>query len=178
MDEVIPLWSQPAWDGVMGALEQDYSGVEALFVPTIDLFHDVNNMKSMGQKWYVHLNLQYLERGPVVFARRPDGTIDITKSDTCELINSATFELAKTSYLVDPRLSDDMKLRMIREGQLPVVIHLGWLNKEQRLRQSEFWTPVWNARNGTEVEHSKTMEELNSIEYKPHGLPPWNQKYE
>lgn len=176
MDEVIPLWSRDAWSYIANALEQDHSGIEALFIPTIDLFHDENNMKSIGQKWYLHLNLPYLERGPVNFAKREDGSIDITKSDTCELIVSSNSSLAKTSSILDPRFSDEIKLRHIKENQCPVVFHLGWLDKEQRIKQSAFWKDHWNNRDKSDSVKVLTMNNLDSISYKPHGLLPYRME--
>jgi hypothetical protein len=174
LDEVIPLWSRDAWQSAVGLLEQNGFRFDALLIPSIDLFHDEHHMKGgIGGKWYLHFNRPNLGRGPVGFARREDGTIDITKSDTTELIDIHTNELARYGATLDPRFSDVLKLNLIQTGTAPVVYHLGWLNKEQRLRQSAFWAPVWNAREGKDVEQAKTADELAGIEYRPHGLRHW-----
>lgn len=175
-DEVIPLWSRNAWASAVGQLEHNRYSYEALLIPSIDLFHDNHHMKSLGAKWYLHANSPHLGRGPVGFAKREDGTVDITKSDTTELIVTKTGELAKYVPVLEPRFSDDIRLDYLKMGHIPVVYHLGWLNKDQRLRQSAFWAPVWNLREGAEVETAKTMDDLNAVEYREHGLRHWNHE--
>ncbi len=175
MDEVVPLWTRNAWMSAAAQIEQT-AGAEAALIPSIDLFHNENNYRSLGGKWYLHLNQPHIGRGAVGFARRGDGTIDINKSDSTELINRDSLDLIRYVTVIDPRLSDHLKLEYIKSGHIPLVVHLGWLNKEQRVRQSAFWTPVWNAREGKNVERAKTMAELESIEYRSHGLNHWSRE--
>lgn len=173
IDEVLPLSNREAWNSCIEALQ--FGHFDALFVPVIDFFHDVHSYKSMGQKWYMHRNLPNLMRGRVNFAEREDGTTDISRSDTCELIYD-TGRLVYATGLVGMNLPERFRLELMAGNQLPYVIHLGWLNKQQRLRQSAFWAPVWNARNGSEVEKPLTENELDMIPHYPHNLKHWNQE--
>jgi len=172
IDEVLPLSTRHAWEQSMSWLTP-FGGYEVLMIPVIDLFHDENHFKSIGSKWYLHLNSPNLHRGRVNFAARPDGTTDIQKSDTCELIRSDG-NLAFAGALMGGNLDKGQLLFQMEKGYVPYVVHLGWLNKEQRLRQSAFWAPVWNARNGSEVEKPLTQNELDKVAYYRHNLKHWN----
>jgi len=170
MDEVLPLHTRAAWDRAMGALSD--CAYDAAFLSVIDLFHNERHYKTLGQKWYLHKNQPYLRRGRVAFAARADGTTDISRSDTCELINEdGTLAHAAGLFTGMP---DHAKLTMMAQGLVPYVVHLGWLTKQQRLRQSAFWAPVWSARDGTKVEQPLTEAELDQTPYYPHNLPHWN----
>ncbi len=171
MDEVLPLHSRAAWESAKHMLAR--SPYDALFLPVIDLFHDDSSYKSLGQKWYLHKNLSYLKRGRVQFAAREDGSTDIERSDTCELINE-NGQLAYTApYVGGP---SQWWLPGMAQGVCPYVVHLGWLNKQQRLRQSAFWAPVWSQRDGRKVEKALTNSDLDNIPYYPHNLPHWNSE--
>jgi hypothetical protein len=172
IDEVVPLTTRLSWEKSLEVFK--HFPIDALLIPSIDLFNSSKEFKSIGQKWYLHRNDLRIERGTVNFAKREDGTIDITKSDTTELRYVGTHELVRTSPLLDPRWTDDVRMFYIKTGQVPYIFHLGWIDKEQRIKQSEFWAPVWNLRNGSEVEKPKTMEDLSLIQYREHGLPHWN----
>lgn len=169
MDEVLPLSNRLAWGHLMSALGQ--STYEALLLPVVDLFHDERHYKSLGQKWYLHKNLSHLQRGRVQFAARADGTTDIERSDTCELIRSDG-SLANAYSIAQG--NEAYRLANMAVGAIPYVVHLGWLNKQQRLRQSAFWAPVWTARDGTKVEQPLTEADLDKTPYYPHSLPHWN----
>jgi len=171
IDEVIPLSTRAAWEGAMDFLSR--STYDALLIPSIDLFHDEKHYKNCGAKWYLHKNRPHIMRGRVGFAAREDGTTDISRSDTCE----ATYtngDLVRHTSLLDPRFPDDLKLQYMAQGGIPYVFHLGWLNREQRLKQSAFWVTHWNRRNGSEVVKTLTDSDLDKIEYRQHGLPHWN----
>ncbi len=171
IDEVFPLTSRFAWDNAMQLLSQ--RPYDALLIPSVDLFHDDKHYKpKLGGKWYLHRNRPGLMRGPVGFAKREDGTIDITKSDSTELITT-TGELASFLPAIDPRFTDEIKLYWMVQGGAPYILHLGWLSKEQRLKQSAFWAPHWRARDGSDKVKELTEGEFDAIEYKPHGLPDW-----
>lgn len=167
-DERIDPSDRKKWEFWARTLDNDQIA-DAMFIPVIDLFHDKNNFKSVGTKWYIHKNRPYLHRGVVNFAYRKDKSIDITRSDTCELLREDD-NLAFTVSPIPHVLSDINKLNFVKNLNLPLVIHLGWVEKQQRLKQSNFWTPVWNKRNGWEVEKKKTLEQLDLIPYYPHNL--------
>lgn len=163
IDEYIPLNQKDNW--LIKADQLLNSDFDAMFIPVVDLYHDINNYKSIGCKWYLHKNNFNIERGIVNFAKKSNGKIDHTKSDTCELIKSDG-QLAKTFSYMDLSIPDDQKLQLIKLNNI-FVVHEGWLNKEQRIKQQQFWQPVWSNRAGFEV---KTEIDFNSIKYKKHNL--------
>ncbi len=170
-DERINIQDKPKFEKIAKYL--DDNKIDACFVPVIDLFNSEKEYKSIGCKWYISRNLSDLHRGIVNFAKKENGKIDINKSDTCELIKD-NGQLAYSYYLINPSLADYEKLEVIKRDDLPVIYHLGWLDKEKRLKSNEFWQPVWNNRAGHEVKniiHSK--DKLDKIEYFPHGLKLW-----
>lgn len=167
-DERIDIKDKPQWENISRSLKT--SNVDAVLLPVIDLFHSDKEYKSLSQKWYLHKNLPNLNRGIVNFAKKDNDKIDHTKSDTCELIYD-NGELCKSISIFYP---DYPKLSIIKFQNYPKIWHLGWLDKEKRLKSNTFWQPVWNNRAGEEVKniiHSK--EKLDKIEYFPHGLKLW-----
>lgn len=170
IDEVYALSTRPAWEGAMEFLSR--STYDALLIPSIDLFHDEKSFKSLSSKWYIHKNRPHIMRGRVGFAAREDGSTDISRSDTTEAIYT-NGDLVRHTSLLDPRFPDDLKLQYMAQGGIPYVFHLGYLSKEQRLKQSAFWSPHWNAREGRDIVKPLTSEEFDAISYRPHGLPDW-----
>ncbi len=158
-------------DSWMKAAEQlEKSSFDGLFIPVIDLYNSFEEYKSIGFKWYMTKNHRGIQRGVVNFARLPNGKIDHTKSDTTEAINSDG-RLINAAYIIGPNQSEEQQLNILRTQDCPYVIHYGWLDKEKRKKQSEFWSPVWSNRAGFEVDSLQTDESLNKIIYKPHNLP-------
>lgn len=173
-DERILPTQRLQWMKLAQELEKNPQ-IDAMFIPVVDLFRDESSFKSVGQKWYIHKNRPFLTRGVVNFARKPDGTIDHTKSDTCELIYKESGDLARTASIMMPNLPDFLKMGQLDSGHVPFVVHLGWLDKEQRIKQSKFWQPVWSARAGQEVKTESTIEELDKIKAMRHILPSWRE---
>ncbi len=170
-DERINLKDRPKFEKIASYLEDNR--IDACFIPVIDLFNSEKEYKSVGQKWYLHRNKLDINRGVVNFAKKDDGKIDINRSDTCELIYN-NGNLVNAYYLINPASSHDEKIDHIKRFDDPVIYHLGWLDKEKRLKSNEFWHPVWENRAGKEVKniiHKK--EELDKIEYWKHGLKLW-----
>lgn len=168
-DERLPRGQKKAWQEAATTLQQN-AYLDALMIPVVDLIGDERHYKSIGTKWYLHVNSKLLTRGVFSGGYRPDGTIDVTKSDTCELIYKESKELARAAGLLAP-LPHYLLAGYLESGQTPYVLHYGWLDKEQRLRQSEFWRPVWANRNGTEVQTESTLAELDKIPKFRHNLP-------
>lgn len=142
--------------------------VDALLIPVFDLYNSDKEYKSVGTKWYLHKNLPYLHRGIVNFAKKENGKVDTNKSDTCELL-SFDDKLCGASLI-----TGNLTPSYIQANNIPKVWHLGWLDKEKRLKSNAFWQPIWNNRAGEEVKniiHSK--ERLDRIEYWPHKLKLW-----
>lgn len=133
----------------------------ACMIPVIDLYKDLDHYKGINQKWYLHQK-EGMYRGPVYFAKRPDGSIDITKSDSCELVNDRD-ELVPST--VDRRFIDTMDTRY------PHIIHTGYLDLNKRVENNKFWGPIWSARNGSKVKVAQTLEEVEAEnEAKKHNL--------
>lgn len=178
IDERIVPSMRDKW--VRVARDLEYSAhTQALLIPSIDLIGDEKHYKSAGQlgcKWYLHKNSPNLTRGVVDFARRADGTFDKTKSDSCELVVRDTFKLASSAPIVANSLPQWMVMSQIESGEIPFVYHLGWMDAEQRVRQAEFWRPVWNLRDPTKEEPPTTLVDLEKIPRYRHNLPSWKEQ--
>jgi hypothetical protein len=146
---------------------------DAIMLPVIDVFNSEKECKSVGEKWYLHRNSENIKRGIVDFAKLPNGKIDHCRSDTCELIYNDGTLVKSMRILEDEGLED--KLDRIRRYNVFTIYHLGWLDKQKRLKANDFWRPVWSNRAGEEVKTISTMEELNQIKSVPHNLPYWNE---
>lgn len=170
-DERLFPFSKHAWS--KAAIQLETSSYEGFLVPVVDLIFDEKHYKSIGTKWYLHKNLPYITRGVVGWAYREDGSIDKTKSDTCEAINKDTKDLINSVPLLMPSLPDWMKVGILESGDVPFVYHLGFLDAEQRVRQSEFWRPVWNLRDKQSEEPEVSLETINEIKKYRHNLPTW-----
>lgn len=162
-DERISIKQKNIWNYWSKELEKTH--LDAFLIPVIDLYNTDKEYKSIGLKWYMHINNPKLSRGIVNFAKRGN-KIDITKSDTCELI-SEDGDLCHSVAICQPSLDG------IREVGINVW-HLGWLDKEKRLKSNSWWQKTWDNRAGREVTniiHSK--DKLDKIEYFPHRLELW-----
>lgn len=167
-DERVRVSDRYKWENL--AYKLRFDDCDAYFIPVIDLFNSEDEYKSIGMKWYLHKNKPNIQRGVVDFAKLENGKIDINKSDTTELCytdgslvyTKATFNNRKFDYEED-----------IINNNIPIVYHLGWLEKETRLRQSAFWKPVWENRAGKEVKTENSLDELNKIEYFKHNFGTW-----
>ena len=100
-----------------------------------------------------------LYRGIVNFAKKQDGKIDTDRSDTCELID-VNGNLVQT-------LKFDNLIEGLREGQTPYVFHYWAVDKDQRIKQNEFWQPVWSNRAGKKID---TKTDFTKIQIKKHYL--------
>lgn len=135
----------------------------AFMLPVIDLFQDEHHYKDINAKWYLHLKDKSF-RGPVNFAYRQDGTLDISKSDSCELIDEKGNLIP---YYGDFRFTEHI------DPQYPHIIHLGYLDLTKRAEHNKFRKKCWEAMDGKEVEVATTIEKLQEENTaKPHGLSP------
>ena len=149
---------------------------DGFLIPSIDVFRDEQHYRCDGSlrcKWYIHKNLSHLTRGVVKWARREDGSIDKTKSDTCELCVKETYDLAKTIAIIPLELPHYLTMGQLENGETPFVYHIGSLDLEQRIRQSAFWRPVWDLRDQHSKEPELTLAELDKIKAFKHRLPSW-----
>ena len=115
-------------------------------LPTIDLYEDLDHYINIGHKWYLHTR-EGSNRGSVNWARKEDGSLDPEKSDTCELID-------KKGNLL-PCIG---KVDFYKEN--PKIIHLGFLDLEQRNKVNQFWGKVWNHRSTGEFDKDHKPEKI------------------
>lgn len=173
-DETIPLYSAKSWIQAANRLKD--SDFDALLIPSIDLFGDFEHATAVGQKWYLAKNRSYLHRGVFAGAIKPNGKIEITRSDTTELI-LADGNLAKSANIFDPRMTYQQKLEQLKTNQFPFVFHLGALDLDQRIKQNAYWLPVWEARAGEKVNNIKiNKDQLKDQTVFEHGLKHWSVK--
>jgi len=174
LDETFALWNYKSW--IQAANQLGNSDFDALLIPSIDLFGDFEHATAVGQKWYLAKNRSYLHRGVFAGAIKPNGKIEITRSDTTELI-LADGNLAKSANIFDPRMTYQQKLEQLKTNQFPFVFHLGALDLDQRIRQNAYWKPHWEARCGEEVTNIKlSKEQFKDQSVFEHGLKHWGIK--
>ncbi len=146
-------------------------GLQAYFVPTIDLYGSKDQYLNLGKKWYICKPGNF--RGPVNFGFKADGRIDYNKSSSDELTDRSG-NLVPTMDLL-PDLSIETLREYVKFG-MPISYHLGYLNLENRLDRSIWWKDYWTRTTGDENKHPSTMEELAARATKPHGLPLWESR--
>lgn len=139
LDERIPLWQKDLWRTC--SLELNKSNYDCLLIASINLCKDIYHYKDIGYKFYLHKKGFY--RGIWNGARKDNGKIDITRSDTCEIIDKEG-NLAKC-YPLSNKIED------LRTGNFPYVFHYYAVDFEQRIKQNEVWTPVWSNRAGYQI---------------------------
>lgn len=127
MDEVVNPAQKKRWYGAgQILLEQEF---QAFFIPVIDLYENIYHYKSLGQKWYMHKSGLY--RGTVNFAKNPDGTHDVNKSDSCELIDERGNLVESRSMVSLSTDAEETIVRYIAIENLPCVFHLGFFKFEK-----------------------------------------------
>lgn len=175
LDEVAPLYTAKSWLKI-GEQLMENNEIDGLLIPSIDLFGSFEKATAVGQKWYMVKNKSYIKRGVFGGAIKENGKIDISRSDSTEATYSDG-SLIKSAHLFDPRMTYEQKLKELQSGNWPFVFHLGSLNVEQRVKQNEFWAPVWSNRAGEEVKNIKLKkEEFENISTFEHGLKHWGEK--
>jgi hypothetical protein len=158
LDEYIPYWqiANGLWDTL--AEKMLTFGFPAAFVPVVNLYGDEYHVSDVGQKWYIHRSGYH--RGVVNFAKKPDGTHDITKSDGCELLDGKG-DLAHTLPNIIQSLSTEERLEILARKRLPFVVHTGYVNLERRAELNRsFWNSHWKTECGEEVSVPTKLEEL------------------
>lgn len=147
----------PQWiylKAVLETLKPPY----AAMIPVIDLYKDYDHYKGVGAKWYLHLKEQSY-RGAVNYAKREDGSLDINKSDSCELIDKNGNLIP---YFVDSRFAEPFTNKEIEsfDISMPHIIHLGYLDLTKRAEHNKFRKKCWEAMEGRPVETATTVEQL------------------
>lgn len=161
MDEYIPLWQKDIWVNL--AYQLRFDTYDCYMIPSINLYKDKEHYFSIGHKWYLHKS--NLFRGAVNFARNQNGTVDTSRSDTCELIDS-------NGNLISSKMFDN-DINSLRSKIVPFVVHNGYLNLQDRiLRNKNFWKEHWKIESGGIEPTHKVHEFLEdfSERYYQHNL--------
>lgn len=174
IDEVLLISQKPHWEKLaLDYIQKDKC--DCILIPSVNLWGDESHAKDINQKWY--LCRQGLTRGVVNFARNKDGTHDIDKSDGTEPLIDKEGNLARSLAVVPPQISDYEKLLLIKNNDLPYVIHHGGVNFEQKIKNHlNFWLAHWKIEAGKEdVKVPITVEELQQSPSFEHGLKIKNE---
>lgn len=178
LDERIPIRHKDLW--VMLANRMDSMDIDSWMIPSLNLWGSIYEIKekvgeNLGTKWYLHRD--GLQRGAVNFARNPDGTVDTSRSDTCELIDSDG-NLVKSVNLIQsiPKSIEDYLFFL--ENQATFVYHLGYASYEDRvMRNKNFWKKHWKTESGGKEPNHKVH--MDSSEFKEktvrHNLKFWDE---
>ena len=161
MDEYIPLWQKPLWENIGNQLT--YSPSKAVMIPSVNLYKDKDHYFSITPKWYMHKKNLY--RGPVSWAKKENGAIDTSKSDTCELIDE------KGNLVYSVHTPSDIEF--LRTNTNPFVVHTGYINLNNRiLRNKNFWEKHWKIESGGEPPKHKVHQSINDFQesYQEHKL--------
>lgn len=173
IDELLVPGQKKLWLNLARELEMNRS-FDAFLVPVVDLIGDEQHFRSIGSKFYIHRNDPNITRGVHKQAYREDGSFDKTKSDSTEAIYVDTQEVVRSKSILVTGLPPFLIIGYLEGGEVPFVIHTGWVNMEQRLKQAAFWRKIWDIRDGG---HSKepelTLADLEKIPRYKHNLPPW-----
>lgn len=160
LDEFIPLSQKPIWIEYFYGL--DRFKLDGWLIPSINLCGDINHYKDIGQKFYLHKS--GLNRGVWKEAKNSDNSIDISMSDTTELITNSG-DLAKCAML-------EKDINILKAGFHPYVFHKWAVDIDNRIKQNQFWLPVWENRAKREVmDIILHKEEIDKIEVFEHKLP-------
>ncbi len=148
--------------------------IGAFFVPTIDLYGDVNKyLAPIKAKWYIHKEGYF--RGPVKFGIKENGYPDYHKTSTDELIDR-NGNLVPTVKLLENSSIEGLR-EYVNQG-MPIVYHLGYLDFKERLERSLWWKSYWEkATGGDSNQHPTSIEEIAQKETQEHGLPIWDSVF-
>lgn len=176
LDERIPLRHKNRWENFFRTF--DIYNYGTLFIHSLDLWCDIFSIKNDLSfyenkfKWYMHKD--GLFRGVVNFAKTKDG-IDISKTDTCELIDSSGNLPLTFPIRMDKYYDLEYFLNFI-ENEGTFVYHLGYANLDSRLDiNNSFWREFKKKRNrGKDPFDIKTEKKDLICETIKHNLPLWN----
>ncbi len=180
MDERIPVRHKNKWIDLFD--EMSYFPHKAVMIPSLNLWGSRETIKGdpiehrNSLKWYLHKG--GLFRGPVNFARRSDGTIDTSKSDTCELIDDRG-NLVQTKRYIWPEISTMEEYLDAIENKGTFIYHLGYESFENRVdRNQNFWYKHWRTESGGESPKHKVHMNTNEFSGKviEHNLKYWNDE--
>jgi len=166
LDETIPLWQRPLWENAFVQLQ--YSGAQAMAIPSVDIYKDKDHYKSINLKTYGSIG--QLWRGPAGNALKPGYFINTQFSDGTELIDEK-FQPARALRLYS---GEKEILQNLESGNFPYVLHWGYLNLEERIKRTQqFWGAHWlQESNGSLPAHKIHTDNttFGHYDYKPHNL--------
>lgn len=175
LDERVPLRHKSKFIELASQLLND--NVDCYMIPSIDLYGSYETVKAdssvfNAKKWYMHKG--GLKRGPVIWATNSDGTVDTSKSDTCELIydNGHLTTYKAISIPFEEHMGwHDLYFRGL-EYLGTFVYHLGYADFDERVRRNKnFWYNHWRVESGgKEPDHKVHMDisefDKNAVEHK------------
>lgn len=187
LDELLPLWQKYNWINYARTLA--YSEFDSYLVPLVNLWGDKSiirwdNDTNYLFKWALHKNptisSNKIKRGPVNFALKENNTVDITKSDTNELIYE-NGDLVKSLRIINNY--DGNPEKYIEECALKIFIyHTGYLNFKDRVsRNKNFWNEQFKIQSGFSQDISANKfapvseENLLNKNIFNHGLKLWDE---
>lgn len=162
LDEYIPINQKKSWISVSKLLVSNKT-TGCVMIPSLNLYKDEDHYSTIGRKWYMHKG--GYQRGAVNFARKENGTVDTSKSDTCELIDIH-------GNLI-PSIAFDNSVEALRSGHVPFVVHAGYVNLEKRIKRNlNFWENHWKVESGGEEPKHKVHKNISEFNesYQKHLL--------
>lgn len=169
-DELVVLSNRDKWDKYCEyLLNNPY--VDGILIACLDIWGDELKIRSdtqIGQKFRLHKDTVYA-RGVPNFARRSDGLVDTSRSDTTDPITEfgdlCNFQSITPQMLLNPMFCDQLI-------DFPYVLHMGSKDLERRAKIGrEFWLDRWMERSGHE---ENVITEKNKLASSPtcfHNLP-------
>lgn len=170
LDEIIPLSQRPLWDQYATQL-QSMPSVQCYMIPSVDLWGSLQTIradKPIGNKFRLHKG--GLQRGVwrhawISYGKR----FDTSRSDSTELID-ANGDLVRCMDAAPSMANQPSVVTMLR--QYPYVLHLGYVDYEQRARINKaVWAEHWTLRNGgVDARVATRPDDLREVPLIRHGL--------
>ena len=182
LDELLPLWQKYNW--VSFARMLSFSEADAYLIPLINLWGSYETIRwdkeiNYAYKWALHKNKKgKIKRGPVKFAIREDGTVDVDKSDTCELIYENGDLVRFSQIITNP--NGNLAQYIFESTTKMLIYHLGYADYNHRVKVNKnFWQDQLNIHSGNRQKDRiekyipTDAKTLNKPLVK-HNVPLWN----
>jgi hypothetical protein len=175
LDEIVIKNQREKWDR-LAELFIDYYKYDGLLLPSVDLFGSKETVrwsenKNKSYKWYLHK--RGLNRGPVNFAVKSNGRLDVNLSDGCEIVDSSgnLANCVRPDQYLD-EIKDCQDYYKVIDKELVYVVHTGNLDFQKRIvRNNNFWVKQWKKCSGDE-NHTidNSIEKFQEYKTEKHGL--------
>lgn len=169
-DEMMPLSNREKWDKYCEILLNNQE-IDGFMIASLDLYGDELKIRSdisVGQKFRLHKDTVY-QRGVPNFARRGDGLINTSRSDTTDPI-SESGELCKFAAITPQMLLNPMFVDQLVD--FPYTLHYGSVDLERRVKIGrEFWNDRWQERSGHKENIATSINQLDFYQTCFHNLP-------